>query len=318
MRRSLVPPALLLPIGLVLLVALPALAQSSAPSPAEPPPTADPNTEVWQDEPLPPDVPEGRTIDVGFTVWDVARQTLSQVNSADIRVYPKTGKAKPTEGHTHSDWSGHVIAPLTVPKGGMGRIEIGFPAQVCHDDGTCEPLFMPFTFGGVGPPPQAPRSLLVDAKIHQLAAQPAVGEPIDVDVDITPRAEWDPTALALPSTVVLIASQLGGQSTTQVDMRLVNDGHYTASITLDQPGDTLLSIAFSDAKGALDPIDRSALRLRVRADAAAATPGPTRAPVGTAPTPASGGPDLPFVPIAIGAVALLGGAFVIRRALADL
>jgi hypothetical protein len=317
MRRSVIPPALLLPAGLLLLCALPALAQSSAPSPSEAPPTADPNTQVWQDEPLPPDVPVGRTVDVGFTIWDVARQTLSQVNSADIRVYPKTGKAKPTEGHTHSDWPGHVIAPLTVPEGGLGRVEIGFPAQVCHDDGTCEPLFMPFTFGGVGPPPDAPRSLLVNATIHPVAGPVTVGEAFDVDVDIAPRVAWDPHLLALPTEVVLVANQLNGTSTTQVDLRLVNEGQYTASLTLADAGDTVLSVAYQTGSQ-LDPIDRSAQRLRVLGGDAAATPGPTRAPGGSAPVPSPTGPDIPFVPIAIGAVILLGGAFVIRRALADL
>jgi hypothetical protein len=315
MRRPPISAALLLAAGLLALAA-PALAQSSAPSPAEPPPTSDPNTQFWQDEPLPPDVPEGRTVDVGYTMWDVSRQALSQVNAADIRVYPKAGKAKPTEGHTHSDWPGHVIAPLTVPKGGLGRVEIGFPAQVCHDDGTCETLFLPFTFGGVGPPPDAPRSMLVTATIHPVAGPVTVGEAFDVDVDLAPRVGWDPRLLALPTQVVLIANQLNGTSTTQVDLRLVNEGHYTASITLADPGDTVLSVAFQTGSQ-LDPIDRSAQRIRVQGDAAA-TPAPTRAPGGSASSPTPAGPDLPVIPIVVAAIVILGGGFVIRRTLADL
>jgi hypothetical protein len=315
MRRSPSLVALPLVAGLLVVAALPVLAADPSPS-VEPP--HDPNTQVWQDEPLPPDVPEGRTIDVGFTIWDVQRKALSQVNSADVRVHPKTGKAKPTEAKTRSDWSGHVVASITIPKGGLGTIELGFSGQECHDDGTCRTIFLPFAWGGVGPPPEAPRSTLVDATIHPVVGPVVVGQPVDVDVDIAPRVGWDPKQLALPTTVVLIANQLNGAATSQSDMRLVNEGQYTATIILGAPGDTVMTVGFQTGDE-LDPIDRSALRLRVLPADGGATPVPSRAPGGSAPAPASsGGPDVPVVPIAIGLGVLIAGGYAIRRALADL
>jgi hypothetical protein len=316
-RRSSLPVASLLVGGLLGLAALPALGASAAPA-ASNAPLTDPNTELWLDEPLPPDVPEGRTVEVGYTVWDVSRQALSQVNSADIRVYPKAGKAAPTQGHTHADWPGHVIAPLTIPKGGLGRVEIGYPSQECHTDGTCVPVFVPFAFGGVGPPPDAPRSVLVIATIQPIAGPVSVDQAFEVDVDIAPKVAWDARLLALPKQVVLIASQLNGTSTTQVDMRVVNDGQYHASMTLSDGGDTVLTVAFQTGTE-LDPIDRSAQRIQVLGGDAPASPVASATPVGSAPSPVvPAGPDLPIVPIGLGAVLLIGGAYVIRRTFADL
>jgi hypothetical protein len=315
MRRSPIPFALPALAGLIAAAALPGLTAAASPSP-EPP--HDPNTEVWQDQALPPDVPEGRTVDVGFTIWDIARQNLSQVNSAMVRAHPKTGKAKATEATTHSDWAGHVIAPITIPKGGLGRIELGFPATECHDDGTCVELFIPFTWGGVGPPPDAPRSLLVNATIAPPSGPVVVGQPFDVAVDIEPRADWDPNALALPTTVVLIGSQLRGGTSTQTDMRQVDDRHYEASITVNVPGDTVLTVGLEPKPGELQIIDRAALRLQVEGGDAAATPAASRVSgSAAAPLPATDeGP--PLVPLALGAVALVAGALVLRRVLADL
>lgn len=313
MRRPSVSLALPLVAGLLVVAAGPALAVDPSPSPGPP---GDPNTVVWQDVALPPDVPDGRTIDVGFTIWDLSRQTLSEVSSAKVRVHPKTGKAKPTEATTHSDWPGHAIAPITIPTGGLGTIEIGFPAQECHDDGTCVDLFVPFAFGGVGPPPDAPRSSLVLATIHPIVQPIVAGEPFDIDVDIAPKADWDPAALALPKDVIALASRVNGDEIARVDLRVVDDGHYTGTMTVGEGGQVNLLVGFGGEPNP-DMIDRSIVRLRVQGGAAEATPAPSRG--GAAPAPvAPAGDGLPIVPIALGAAALLAVALVLRRGLADL
>src|SRR5215218_1192359 len=75
---------------------------SAAPS-AEAP--GDANIEAWIDFELPPDVPVGRQITVGFTIWDRESHSLSRVGG-EVRVHPKTGKAAATTAPTRSDWPG--------------------------------------------------------------------------------------------------------------------------------------------------------------------------------------------------------------------
>ena len=163
-------------------------ADPSATPSAEAP--GDPNVEAWIDVAPPPDLPAGRVVTLGFTIWDKQSHTLSRVGG-EVRVHPKTGKAPPSSAPTHANWPGHLEADVTVPKGGLGRIEVGFSGQACHDDtGTCENVFFPFANGGVGPPEDAPRSVLVDADIAQPPPPVLAGQPIDLTVTIRPRAEW--------------------------------------------------------------------------------------------------------------------------------
>ncbi len=317
MRHPSIRPALPLAVGFLLLVGGPVRGADPSASPEPSGPPEDSSIQIWQDEPLPPDIPAGRSIEVGFTTWDTRRETLSQVAGADVRVLPATGHAEPTKSTTHSDWPGHIVTTITIPKGGLGRIEIGYPAQECHDDGTCIPIFMPFSWGGVGPPPQAPRSALVIATIHPIVGPVIAGQPFDVDVDVAPKVEWDATALALPKGVVAIASNVHGDLLTSVDLRFVNEGQYTGQMTIAEGGEANVVVGFAGTPSP-DMIDRSIVRLRVTGGDAPATPAPSRGagPPATA-APASG-PDIPIVPIGIGAAGLLAIAFVLRRALADL
>ncbi|HET7028917.1 MAG TPA: hypothetical protein VFI34_00270 [Candidatus Limnocylindrales bacterium] len=319
MHPSIRAAVLVLAAGFIVLSAVPAgaVAQSAPPTPADA--THDDSIEIWQDEALPPDVPAGRSVDVAFTTWDTRRQTLSELNTADVRVHPAAGKARPTKAQTHSDWPGHLVTTITVPAGGLGPIEIGYPSQTCTGDGTCTPSFVSFTMAGVGPPPQAPRSLLVDATIQPAADPASVDQPFSVQVTIAPRASWDPTSLALPEKVVLIGVQLGGQETTQVDLRAVNDGHYAGAITLPHPGDTTLSVAFQDASNQIDPIDRSTVRFQVAGAGSSEQPAPSVAAEGPATTSAAPfWSDLPLLPIVAVLAVLLAASLVVRRAFADL
>ena len=289
---------------------------SPAPSRSEEPGGAFPEVQIWQDEALPPDVPEGRTIDVGFTAWDATGGTLFRVGGAQVRVHPKTGKAKPIEAFTRSDWPGHLVAPITIPKGGLGTIEVGFTAQECHDDtGTCSEVFQPFAWGGVGPPPDASRALLVDASIHPPAEPLIAGQPFEVVADVTPRAAWGADALALPTQLVVVARAVRGSEYSLADLNGKPDGPYTGSIVIPRAGDVVLIVGVPRDGADPDLVDASILRVTIE--------GPNREPAATpskvsATTPLPAGASIPVVPIALILVALIGGGIVAARVLSDL
>ena len=314
-------------------------ADPSATPSAEAP--GDPNVEAWIDVAPPPEPvaeedlglvagdahvdelgPLGRVVTLGFTIWDKQSHTLSRVGG-EVRVHPKTGKAPPSSAPTHANWPGHLEADVTVPKGGLGRIEVGFSGQACHDDtGTCENVFFPFANGGVGPPEDAPRSVLVDADIAQPPPPVLAGQPIDLTVTIRPRAEWAIETLGIPNRVVAIARDTAGAGMLASDLEGEPDGIgnfvYTGHLTIPSPGEFGLRVAFPGTSGAADDeIDRAAIRLTVTSgdEAAAATPKASGRGAVDAPAPT---PGPPILPIALAIAAVIGLGLVVRRAFADL
>jgi hypothetical protein len=291
---------------------------SASPS-AEAP--SDPNIEAWIDFAPPPDVPVGRTITMGFTIWDKESHSLSRVGG-EVRVHPKTGKAPPSTAPTHSNWPGHVEADVTVPKGGLGKIEVGFSGQACHDDtGTCENVFFPFANGGVGPPEDAPRSVLVDADIEQPPPPVVAGQPIDLTVSIRPRAEWPIETLGIPNRLVAIARDTAGAGMLATDLEGKPGGAgeflYTGHLTIPDPGEFGLRVAFPGTSGAADDeIERAAIRLTVTSGDEAPAATAKASGRGTVDAPAS--PQAPIVPIGLAIAALVGLGLVVRRVFADL
>ena len=142
-------------VAIAIAVGGPALAASAAPSA----PTVDTNIEAWLDEPFTPDARAGATIPNGVTLWDRVQMKLAELSDAYVLLHPAKGSAKPTEARARSDWAGHLAFEITVPKGGPGRIELGFEGQTCTEGGGCTTSRFPFADGGVGPPPDAPRTL---------------------------------------------------------------------------------------------------------------------------------------------------------------
>jgi hypothetical protein len=277
-----------------------------------------PQIEIWQDQPLPPDVPVGRTLDVGFTAWDATGKTLGRVNGAQVRIHPKTGKAKPIEAFSRSDWPGHLVAPITIPDGGLGTIEIGFTGRECHDDtGTCKDIFAPFQWGGVGPPPDAPRSLLVEASIQPPVEPVLTGVPFDVVAEVTPRADWGADGLALPAQLVLVARAVRGSSFSMADLNAEGDGPYRASMTIPDVGDVVLIVGFPRDGADPDLVEASITRVSVQSGRAAQAASPS-ARAATTPTTAPAGDSIPVVPIVLALVVLIAGGVVVTRALADL
>ena len=306
----------LLAAALALLAALavsPATVRAADPSPtASPGVQHDTNDEVWFDEPLPPDIPAGRSVPIGFTIWDRAAQAMSQLNQVGVRVHPAAGKAAPTQAHARSDWPGHLGATITIPKGGLGVIDVGLLGQVCRDDGSCTDEFLAMTIGGIGPPPDAKLSTLLEATIVPPRGSLAAGAPIAFDALARPRAAWDPATVPLPDHLVLNATSLRGEELATAELSAVRNesGRYHGVITIPQPGDVGLVLAVPAERGTDDVLDGTRIQLKL-VDGGSGPAGATVTVPGTEDSP-------PILPIVAGAAIVILASLVIRRVFADL
>ena len=295
----------------------PAAVHAAGPSPATSPAASpgvqhDTNDEVWFDEPLPPDIPAGRSVAIGFTIWDRAAQAMSQLNQVEVRVHPAAGKAAPTQAHARSDWPGHLGATITIPKGGLGVIDVGLLGQVCRDDGSCTDEFLAMTIGGIGPPPDAKLSTLLEATIVPPLGSVAAGRPIALDALARPRAPWDPTTVPLPDHLVLNATNVRGEELATAELAAVRSeaGRYHGVITIAQPGDVALVLAVPAERGVDEVLDGTRIQLKL-VDGGSGQAG--------APVTVPGTEDsLPILPIVAGAAIVILASLVIRRVFADL
>jgi hypothetical protein len=277
-------------------------AASPAPSAsAEAGPGAFPNLEVWLDRATRTDARPGSTIAVGLTIWDSQQAKFLVMSGLYLELYPATGKARPTEAEiTRSDWPGHFLANVIVPKGGPGAVE------VVVRDGNAD---LPIHVGGVGPPPTAPLSSLVDAEV-QLPSEPAIaGRPMDLVVDLRTRVEWDPP-VGLPDRLIVIATLGRGPELTNTEIRAVTGSPTTFAgpITIPKAGNVTLAFAFPGGPSGADDFFQTTTRVQVGA-AGESTPAVA------APVPDGG---LPWPLIGGGIIIVVAAAFLIRRVFADL
>jgi hypothetical protein len=290
---------------------------SGSPSSGASSPACGDSLEAWLDGPLPPDIPAGAQVPIGVTVWDCRGDQLAPVDGAEVRVHPKTGKAKPATFPTRSDWPGHLTATIEIPKGGLGAIEAGVQGRVCHDNGACEDGFFPFTTGGVGPPPAAPRGLLVNSVITPQTDRIVASQPFRVEITLEPKADWGLDALALPDRIFLEADLVRGNESVMADATRAagSSGTYSATMGVDRAGQYLLHVAVPSAGDGMDFAEGETVVILVepgdRADSAR--------PSAPAPSSEAPGPETPpFLPIAVGLVGILAAGLVIRRVFADL
>lgn len=278
------------------------VAASAAPSAsAEADPGAYPSLEVWLDRALAPDAPAGTTIEIGLTIWDSHEAQFAVMTGLVLKLHPASGKARPTEAETRSDFPGHLLADVIVPKGGPGAVEV-----VVRDQ-----TDLPIHTGGVGPPPAAPLSSLVGAQVHLPSGSVIAGRPMDLVVDVRTVVDWEP-AVGLPDRLVVIATLGRGPDLANAEIHRATGSTttYAGPITIPEAGDVTLVFAFPGGTSGADDVIRGATtRLRVGAGGGADTPVVTP-PVtdGGAPWPLIGG----------GVAVVLAAAFVIRRVFADL
>jgi hypothetical protein len=270
--------------------------------------------QVWLDAPLPADASAGQVIEVGLTVWEPSQGMLVPVDGMYVRIVPASGQAKPTEAVARSDWTGHLRAQATVPAGGAGSIAVGFHGEQCDASNVCTPVDLPLRVMGTGPPPEAPRAELVEAVLGWPSGPVVAGVPFDLEVDLEPRADWDPAALGLPDRVVVTVREprANGPDLVAAELRSTgpDDLRYLGSLTIPEAGDVVVAVALPADNGQDETIPSSVTRLQVEQPGA---PG-TEAPPAVAGNPA--GPPMPLL-AGLGALVVVAG-LLIRRVFADL
>jgi hypothetical protein len=287
---------------------------SASPSASTDTPRPDFGPQIWLDTALPTDAAAGQVIQVGLTVWQPDGGGLVPADGMYVRIVPATGHAKPTEAQARSDWTGHLRAQATVPEGGVGTVAVGFHGEECDANNNCKPVDLPLRVMGTGPPPDAPRAELVDAVLGLPSASVVAGVSIDLEVDLEPKADWDPAALGLPDRVVVTVREPRGNGPDLVAAELRSTGpadlRYIGTLTIPEAGDLVLAVALPADNGQDETIPSSVTRLQVE------KPG---APGTDAPPPVAGDPAGPSVPLlaGLGALVIVAG-LLIRKVFADL
>ncbi|MEO5939712.1 MAG: hypothetical protein ABIZ72_02260 [Candidatus Limnocylindrales bacterium] len=304
-------------VVLTLLALSPGFAASAGPSAGPSLAPGETGVEAWLDADIPTDVAVGQPVHIGLTLWDSARQRLADFNELTVHLLPSKGTAVPSAAKAVIDWPGHLVADIVVPPGGAGTLAYGLEARVCTTAGSCTDQEQLVPFAGVGPPPDAPRSMLVTAAIEPLASQLVAGQPIDIAVVLEPRAGWDSAALRLPDRVVAIANESRGRWSSAADIPATGERTSTTAIgyrgqlTIEDPGDLTLQIAIP-GNGTEDQVIPGAT---VRATVA--RPAGSVGPSGPVASDAPAENGIPW--LAIGAAVLaVAGALVVRRVFADL
>jgi hypothetical protein len=250
------------PNGVVLALAL-ALGASLAASPqdldaATPSPSILPDEErpperpliqVWLDEPLQTEAPPGDEVTIGATLWDTLGGLVPDMGATVfLRALPADGAGEPIRATAISDWPGHYRGIVVVPPGGLGGVELGTSGTMCEND-ICRPDDWVFEIAGDGPPPDAPITSLAAARIEIDGDELVAGRPTDLDVLITPNAEW--LSLPLPDLLVVRAREPRGPKLAAASLRLADTGGmtYAGSITIPRSGDLVLEAATDEDGG---------------------------------------------------------------------
>lgn len=273
MRRWLAVP------GTVLLIAacwtLPVAAASPSPAPGVPE-----GLQVWLDsDSLTPDAPPGGILQVGYTFWDTRVGDFPNVEGPYVKLHPAKGNAAPSEATIEQDFQGHVLATVTVPDGGVGKLEVGLRAG-----GKDTPL----TIAGTGPPPAAPPQDLITATIEPLVGDTVVDRAFPLTVDVNSRGLWDQSALPLPDDVIAVARHPGGRGLSTGDLRRSGDlgTPYTGKLTIPETGDVEIAIQVAVAGGGNYEVPGSVIT-RTVIEGGPKSAAPAQAPTSAAPVPTS-------------------------------
>jgi hypothetical protein len=292
------------------------------------------NLQAWLDAPLAPDAAEGTPLEIGVTIWDTHDHVLAHETGSYVRLRPATGDARPTEAVSNRDWPGHVRATIVVPPGGPGPVEVGLKVDECTTAGVCRTVDRPFSVGGGGPPPDAPRASLIDAALQPLPPSLA-GQVIALNADVTPHGVWPLDALKLPAALVAIVRAPGsGPDVASVELRRrgVSGLTYSGRLTIAAPGtyDVTLAVPGGGSGGEDQAIDGSATSLTVipptgssgtgglGTGAAVGSGEPARSPTVSTAAAARDESSIPVPWIVVALITIGGATLLSRRFLADL
>ncbi|PZR62525.1 MAG: hypothetical protein DLM71_06440 [Chloroflexi bacterium] len=95
------------------------------------------------DVPLPRYAQPGTVVTIGWTLIVPGSSGLIGTGTI-LRVYPSNGGAT-VDVPANEDRTGHYVATVTVPAGGIATIGIGIPGESCYAGGGCVPAVGFFT-----------------------------------------------------------------------------------------------------------------------------------------------------------------------------
>ena len=126
-RRSTILGSLLALLGALALAAAPALAKEGA--------------EAKLDTAIPRDAEPGSTIEVGWSVFSIFDDKEEPVVGSPVYirlVAPDGTTSTEVMGTELPSGSGHYVASIDVPAGGIGEVIVGMVGEACYQDGSCE------------------------------------------------------------------------------------------------------------------------------------------------------------------------------------
>jgi hypothetical protein len=88
------------------------------------------------DTPLPPDAEPGSAIEIGWRVWVMEEDTEQPVIGSPLFIKLTSRDGSETveaSGHESPSGSGHYVATVTVPRGGVSVVTIGMRGTSCVD-----------------------------------------------------------------------------------------------------------------------------------------------------------------------------------------
>jgi hypothetical protein len=266
--------------------------------------------EARLDRPIPKDAAAGSTITLGWSLWfrDEASGEWRPFtgNGGFVRLYGVEGSS--TEASGTEDWTGHFLAEVAVPAGGIGRVEIGLAGTACRA-GTCWRSDEIFPVTGIGPRDGVPIAEIYRAKIDPLPVQISARRPVRVGIWFVPKPGVDADAVPLPASVFVEVTDMETDGATHVAARPEGRvGHFAAMVTFPESGHYRLAAAVGDDNRIEDVFGESIVRLQVPTMTKAPTPWPPAAasdPATATAPPASS----PSVAVFVGLVATILVAF---------
>jgi hypothetical protein len=275
---------------------------AASPSPSA---TADePTVVAWLDRSLSPDPEPGSELTFGLMLWDERTAGPMATTSIFVRLHPADGTGPPIEVTTREDWPGHYAPVIEVPPGGLGELEVGLAGAACTDDG-CERSDWMFPVVGVGPPPDAALTTLAEAAIATTDSPIVAGRPIDLDIVLRPRADWEARDFPTPDGLVVTVRVPRGPTVAEVPAsRVAGAGlAYRATVTLPEPGTYAVQAATTEAPSPLEIFGSSLMTIEAE---------PAQVPIGQGST--AQGPDPgASAALLVAAVVALGAAIVAFR-----
>lgn len=144
------------------------------------------------DAPLPRHAQPGTVVTIGWILIVPGSSGLIGTGTI-LRVYPSNGGATVDVG-ANEDRTGHYVATVTVPAGGIATIGIGIPGESCYAGGGCVPAVDFFT--------------VTDPAGVPIASPPGVQPPSTTTSGTPTKTTDDPSLVGL---LVLVGSILLAQ-----------------------------------------------------------------------------------------------------------